>query len=167
MPKMSASADSAIMEAPLPKGHYFAHVKDEKTEVSKKTDAPMICLQFEIDQGEHSGRVLPGMGGWYYIMMGGRRENGEPHRITTLYETIMGLRAEWTCQACGATTTKPFHKEKIGARYIFACPNCSKPADISFDGSWIGLRCKVRVDLEKMQDSDEERNVVKAVLPRE
>jgi hypothetical protein len=171
MPQLTASLENAEQFATLPKTDpnnppVSARVSAEKTEFSKKTQAPMICLQFQVDSGDYIGRELPGYGGWYYIMAGGKRESGEYHDLRRLFDTINALRAEWTCSSCGETTTDNFLKEKVKATYHYLCPKCSRRADVKLDGSWVGKECRLRLDVEKMQNSDIERNTIEAVLPR-
>lgn len=172
MPQLTASLESAERMATLPKTDQNnppvpARVSNEKTEFSKKTGAPMICLQFQIDGGEYLGRDLPGYNQWYYIMAGGKRESGENHDLARLFDTINALHAEWTCGACGETMTDNFLKEKVKATYHYLCPKCSRRADVKLDGSWVGKECRLRIGIEKMEGSDNERNTIAAVLPRD
>lgn len=171
MPRLTASLEQAENLAPLPKTDqsrppYRGHVSAEKMEFSKKTGAPMVCLQFEVDEDDYRGRQLPGMNGWYYIMAGGKRENGELHDLSRLFDTINFLGAEWTCTSCSNTSTQSFVKEKIKASYQYHCPHCGARADVSLDSSWIGLSCRIGVDIEKMQGSDNDRNVITRLYPR-
>jgi predicted RNA-binding Zn-ribbon protein involved in translation (DUF1610 family) len=172
MPQLSASLESAERMATLPEtkngvAPYPVRVKAEKTEFSKKTGAPMICLQFDIDDGEYRGRELPGMSGWYYIMAGGKRENGMNHDLSRLFETINALKAEWTCEDCGHTSQDNFAKEKVKGSFHFMCPACGKRANVKLDGTWQGLQARCRVGVEKMQGSDGERNTIDGLLPRD
>lgn len=175
MPQLTASLESAERMATLPKTDQnnpplSARVSAEKTEFSKATSAPMICLQFQVDSGDYLGRELPGMGGWYYIMAGGNRaadKGGASHDLSRLFDTINALKIEWTCGSCGEATTDNFLKEKVKGTYHYLCPKCSRRADIKLDGSWVGKECRLRIGVEKMQGSDNERNTVDAVLPRD
>lgn len=170
MPQLTADLESAERLATLPASDannppLRARVTGEKTELSKKTGAPMICLQFEVIDGEFVGRTLPGMGGWYYVMAGGKKEDGSLHDLSRLFDTINALGAEWTCNGCGNTSTDKFLREKVRASYHYLCPNCRSRASIKLDGSWMGLLTRVRVGVEKMQNSDEDRNTVNGLLP--
>lgn len=169
MPHVSADLESAERFAALPKTDdnnppLHAVVKEE-FEGTSKSGAPMVQLRFEITSGDHQGRELPGMGGWLYIMAGGKKEDGSPYDISRLLETGSALRAEYRCRQCGETTTAPLAKEKVKGAYNYLCPKCGKRAVIEYTGSWTGLRCRLRIGVEKMQNSDEDRNVIAAVLP--
>lgn len=171
MPQLSASLESAEQIATLPKTDasnppYPCVVLAEDTKFSTKTGAPMICLQFQIDEGEYAGRDLPGMNGWYYIMAGGKRENGMNHDLSRLFDTVNALKAEWTCGNCAKTSSDAFVKEKVKGSYHYLCPACGQRASINLDGSWIGLQCKVSVGIEKMEGSDNERNTIGRVYTR-
>ena len=167
MPKLTASLETASTFAPLAKAVYAGHVSAEEEQFSKKTGAPMVALQFIVDGGDYHGRELPGMGGWYYIMSGGKRENGEPHNLSRLFDTINALGAEWRCTDCGMTTTKRFTKEKVKGEFQYFYPNCGKRASVECNGSWVGLPCRIEVNVEKMENSENERNNVVRLFPRE
>lgn len=166
MPKLTASLETATSLQPLEKAFYIGHISAQKIDFSKKTGAPMVGLQVEVDEGDYRGRYLPGgPNSYFFTMAGGKKEDGTPYDLGRLFDLINSIGAYWTCPDCGQSTNKKFVKEK--GRYFTPC--CGKsPHAIEFDtDTWVGLRARWQVDVEKMQDSDDMRNVIKGARPLE
>lgn len=165
MPKMSATAESATKFEAIDRGTYLGHVLGAPIiQNTKNGTGVMIGIQIELDEGNYRGRRLPGGPNQYmFIMAGGHKVNdaGESsnYDLGRLYDLINGLKASWTCSSCNTDSKAKFVTEK--GKYH--CPRCGKPANIEFNtDEWNGLRAKWQVDVEKQQDSDEMRNVIKS-----
>lgn len=180
MPKLTATTENATAFQPLEKGIYTGHVTVQKAQDTKKLDAngqpaKMVALQFEVDEPSYNaggelksdpdivGRQLPGMNNWYFIMVSGNKEGStEPHDTRGLCEAVNALGATWECRECGMSSSRKLVKEKSS----YLCPNCGRRIAFDFDSdTWPGLRCKLVVDTEKIKNSDDSRNVVKALRP--
>jgi hypothetical protein len=166
MPKLTALGDVAVALQPLPKDFYKANVHYQALEYSRKSGAPMLCLQFQIDEGEYSGRLVPSTEKMAYrIMVGGTKEDGSPHDLGRFFSTINALKAEWACGKCNHKTTQNFVKEKSK----YHCPNCGAIANevgVETDtDDWMGLRCRVQVDLRDIEGFEEPVNEVKGLRP--
>lgn len=164
-PKITAIGEVATVMAPLPKGLYHAVVTREKLDYSKKTSAPMICLGFQIDEGDYAGRnVPPSDKMWFRVMVGGTKEDGTPHNLGRWLELVNALSAIWTCSACGTTSNKKFVREKG----LLFCPSCGKEAikaGVDFDGELVGLKCRIIVDQRDVEGFDEPLNDISGVRP--
>ena len=165
MPQLTASLEHAERMATLPKTDQNnppvpARISAEKEHIGASSGKRSIALQFVVDSGDYIGRELPGYGQWTYIP-------AEGDYLAKLFETINALKSEWTCSNCSTTSTDNFLKEKVKGAYHFLCPHCSRRADVKLDGSWVGKECRLRLGIEKMDGSDNERNTIAAVLPRD
>jgi hypothetical protein len=170
MPKITAVGENATVLQSIPKGIYTATCTREKEDWSKETSAPMICLGFEIDDGDYKGRKVPPFDNtWHRVMVGGRKpdsKGGGEHDLGRWLETINALAAPWTCRACGTQSTKKFVREK-GRLY---CPHCGQEAvkaGVDFDDTFVGRRCRIIVSTHDAEGFDEPINDVAGLRPLE
>jgi hypothetical protein len=166
MPKLTAIGEVATAFQALPKDFYVGHVRYQAIDYSQKTGAPMVCLCFEVDEGDYKGARVPGSEKFAYrVMVGGKKENGEPHDLGRLFATINALQAEWSCGACGLTTTGSFVKER--GRYF--CPSCGKEAalaGVTYDtDTWQNLQCRIQVDIRDIPGFEDPVNEIKGLRP--
>jgi hypothetical protein len=178
MPKLTAIGEVATSMTALPKDFYKGFVCHQAIEYSKKGTSkdfdngqdrdgcPMVCLNFEIDEGDYKGRKVPPSEKFAYrVMLGGLKEDGSPHDLGRLFATINALKADWTCGGCGRASNDPFLKEKGH----YHCPSCGVEVvkvGIGYDtDQWVNLRCRIQVDIRDIPGFEEPMNEVKGLRP--
>ncbi len=161
-------ASSATSLQPVEKNFYNGHITyQDVVDIKAPSRGQQVRLQVEIDDGDYRGRRLPGGPNmFYYAFQKGVKVNDDgsehPYDLGKMYDLINALKAAWTCKNCGQTSNKKFVKEK--SRYFSPC--CGKPPLIDFNtDDWMGLRARWQVDVEKQQNSDDLRNVIKGARP--
>jgi hypothetical protein len=140
----------------------------QKLDYSKKTAAPMVCLQFIIDEGDYNGRHVPPFdNAWYRVMVGGKTEEGSDHNLGRWFDTINALKAEWTCTGCGTASTRKFVREK-GKLFCPQCGGESIKVGVDCDSDqFVGLRCRIIVDQRTVEGFDEPINDIAGLRPLE
>jgi hypothetical protein len=171
MAKLSADGITAQSFVNYPKDWYDAFVKGATVQYTKKTGATMVVIDWKPEKGDITGDGVfdnPGsIREW--IMVSGLSANGDPLRTDRYMDRLdaLGIKRDYTC--CGQTnSSRPFVIHKEDGKYY--CPHCGNIAkvdiEVNDDGSlpWNGIHARIQVSIEKMDNSDEERNRIQRVV---
>lgn len=170
MPKLPADGTSAQSFTNYPKDWYLASVKGATISYSRGTGAPMAVVDWKPEKGDTIGEVDNPGSIREWVMIGGMSSDGQPMRTDKLFDryNALGLKRDYTC--CGTKdSNRPFIVKKEDGKYY--CPHCGNIAKIDVfyndDGTlpWDGLKARIQVTIEKMENSDEERNRINRVVP--
>lgn len=167
MAKLSADGLTAQSFVNYPKDWYNSHVKGASVSYTKATAATMVIIDWKPDEGDAANNPST-VREW--IMVNGMSAGGEPLRTDKYFDRLdaLGVKRDYTC--CNtAGSRRPFVVKKEDGKYY--CPNCGNIAkidiDVNEDGTlpWTDLRARIQLTVEKMPNSDDERNRVQRVIP--
>ena len=164
MARLTADVSNAHPRVPFEKDDYEAMIQSISEGPSKATPSMrQITVTFKpsgpkIDPS-NPNRPMDWVA-WY-----GVDKNGNPVNLDKLCRYLNALSVEWTCKNCGKTGSSPRQKFVIEKDKMYATC-CSTSPQIEFDPDlWVNKRIKVRLDISKMPNSDEETNNVRGIYP--
>lgn len=171
--------DVKTLEA-VPKNIYPATLDKLETAKGKQPPYnPQIVLTWKLVGGDHDGARVP----FDRIVVGGSKD-GVPIQPFRLADLIESLEAPWSCLNChpeDGTSTNPGTPEHarvvdfvrandsngLQKGYLY-CPDCNQRTQICYEtNDFLGKQCRIAVDVEKVPDSDRERNTVKGYLKKQ
>lgn len=171
MARVSSDLNDAGTFTLIPKGPQNAHVvkvsdmnKENTGPLMSQGGAPMVQLDWEIDEGEYSGRQVK----FDTLMLGGNSKEGKPISLGALCSFLHYTGTPWGCLDCGSTeASRLFHLGQDSDKDIglkkgnYYCPDCKSPKPrITYDTSnFMGARCKVGVGSRKGNDDREFNNI--------
>lgn len=168
MPKISSDGGNAQTFTLYPKDWYNAHVRGATIQFTKATGAQMAVIDWKPDEGDAANNPST-IREW--VMVKGLAASGEPLRTDRWFErvNVLGIKRDYTC--CNQMES---HRSFVVNREDgkFHCPHCGNIATIDVDADdnyglpeWTGKRARIQVTIEKMPNSDDERNRIQRVIP--
>jgi len=172
VPRLSSDLQDAGVYTLIPNGRYNAHViavrDTDRNDISKpltsQGGAPMVQLDWEIDEGEYAKRQIR----FDTLMLGGNSKEGKPISLGALCSFLHFTGTPWSCMDCNNTeASRKFYLGDIADNTIglkkgnFYCPDCKSPKPrITYDtGNFMGARCGVGVASRKGNDDREFNNI--------
>lgn len=176
MARLTSDIEGASVASTIPQGPYSAHVCNvmdtDKNDVTKpltsRAGAPMVQLDWEIDEGDYAGRKIK----FDTIMLGGNSAEGKPIGLGNLCNFLHRTGVPWHCRDCGSEadeTARRFYiadgteddKSKGLKKGNFYCPDCKSAVPrIGYDtANFNGARCKIGVGTKT--NEGREFNIVK------
>lgn len=167
MGKLSADGITAQSFTNYPKDWYNAHVKGASVQYTKATGATMVVIDWKPDEGAAADNPST-VREW--IMVHGISAGGEPLRTDRYFDRLDALAIERDYTCCNTLRSKrTFVVKREDGKYY--CPNCGNIAkidiDVNEDGTlpWNDHRARIQLTIEKLPNSDDERNRVQRVIP--
>lgn len=165
MPKLSADGATAQAFSNYPKDWYNAHVKGASVQYTKATGAKMVVIDWKPDEGDAAANPST-VREW--IMVDGISAGGDPLRTDRYFDRLdaLGIKRDYTC--CKQEGSRRPFVVKDGKFY---CPHCGLIAKVDIDANddytlpWNDLRARIQLTIEKLPNSDDERNRVQRVIP--
>lgn len=167
MPKIGADGTNSGGFSNYPKDWYEAFVKGTSIQNTRVTGGLMIVIDWKPDDTEIAKRNPGSIREW--VMVNGVDTKGNPYSTGKLFERLdaLDIRRDYTC--CKKDGSKEHFVKRNGKYY---CPHCNTESPlVNFDSnedntlSWNGIRARIQVTIEKMPNSDEERNRITRVEP--
>lgn len=181
MPQLTSDIEAKAFQL-IPNSIQNAHVKemdavDPATGEIKKTKSGLgrqITLDWEIDEGEHAGKVVR----FNNLTLGGHyidKTTGEQKPLSTvdLCEFLTHTGVPWKCLNCNnAEAPRKFHigtgPEGDGiTKGKYVCPDCKNTnTRITYNtDNFLGARCGIRIGSKKQEGGDKEFNEVRGYAP--
>lgn len=172
MGKLSADGTTAQSFTTYAKGWYNAHVKGASVQYTKATGATMIVIDWKPDRSDDYGDCDSASTVREWIMVDGLSAAGEPLRTDKYFDRIdaLGVKRDYMC--CNNMASKrPFVVKKEDGKYY--CPHCGNIAKVEVDVNedaartlpWDNLNARILLTVEKLPNSDDERNRVQRAAP--
>ncbi len=178
MARMTSDMSNVKTLSAIPKNIYDATLdKLEEAKGKKPPFNPQIVLTWKVVGGDCDGSKVP----FDRIVVGGKNDQGVPIQPFRLADLIESLEAPWSCLVChpedAQGTGTPEHARvadfvrasdanQLPRGYLY-CPDCLSRTQIVYETSdFLGKQCRIAVDVEKVPDSDRERNAVKGYLKK-
>lgn len=165
MPKITSDGINAQGFTNYPKDWYNARIKAAFVQYTK-SGGTMIVIDWKPDEGPIAENNNSSIREW--VLVNGKSAEGVEYRTDKFCDRLDALDVARDYVCCDSTASKRHFVIKDGKYY---CPHCGKIAKVSLDTnddgtvSWVGLRARIQVSIEKMQDSDDERNRIGRVVP--